>query len=123
MIVCQRDMLVFGNRCLMEELACKDNKTIAEDDWKEGPCLVGEAKEWKNPAVDKDESGKICVRKYSVIFDSTQLVLMQHTEILCARRRVARAATTLCARPTASRTTTSVTFEPSSARTTSRASG
>ena len=51
-------MLVFGNRCLMEELACKDNKTIMDGDWKEGPCLAGEAEEWENPADDLDSSGK-----------------------------------------------------------------
>ena len=61
MLVCQRDMLVFGNRCLMEELACKDNKTIADGDWKEGPCLDGEAEEWENPAGDNDSSGKLGV--------------------------------------------------------------
>ena len=54
-------MLVFGNRCLMEELACKDNKTIVDGDWKEGPCLAGEAEEWENPAGDNDSSGKLGV--------------------------------------------------------------
>ena len=57
MLVCQRDVLLFGNRCLMEQLACKDNTTIADGDWKEGPCLAGEARDWENPAAEEDPTG------------------------------------------------------------------
>ena len=40
----------------MEELACRDNRTVGADEWKEGPCLDVEAEEWTNPPEDQDES-------------------------------------------------------------------
>ena len=70
--VCYKNKQVFTNECVMKETLCKENVTVADSDWKEGPCVdvVPERSDDDGPITCPDKG---CPRSYHPVCASNGL--------------------------------------------------